>query len=348
MAAGSVRNKPIHSNDREFDDLTAIKGIGPTRQQWLRGSLGVHTYQNLAALSVAEIETRLKAEGQVAARSVIEGWLVQARELAAAAGSSASHVVAAAETEAGEEANSQVKAGLVSAQIAKLAEVEADGNVSLPAGEGEWKPFAAFVVEFQVRRMPGRAEEQRTKVHYMEADKEATWAGLEGQRLCQWMLAQLAKKEQPEQEETPRTEVKAPVTPPATVEITQIRAYQPPQTKALLGFGRAGQPFSGLIKGSDPFALEVSFGLVGPAAAELTKKQAVYQAQFNVHSLVTGANIHLGEAKPDVLVEGQLTYTAVLLQATLPPGMYRLRTLVTLQPVSAVPGYLEVPLLQVM
>ncbi|MHC4617193.1 MAG: hypothetical protein ACYTEQ_05505 [Planctomycetota bacterium] len=68
--------------NRESDDLTVINGIGPVRQRWLRESLDVYTLRDLAALSVDEIESRLKAEEQIISGSEIEAWIDQAQELA--------------------------------------------------------------------------------------------------------------------------------------------------------------------------------------------------------------------------------------------------------------------------
>lgn len=64
------------------DDLTKIKGIGPARQKWFVEAFAVSNFTDLAALSVDEIETRLKADGRSASRSEIEEWLVQANTLA--------------------------------------------------------------------------------------------------------------------------------------------------------------------------------------------------------------------------------------------------------------------------
>ena len=47
------------------DDLTAIRGIGASRQRWLAQEFGVRTYVQLAALAPDEIEARLKSAGTV-------------------------------------------------------------------------------------------------------------------------------------------------------------------------------------------------------------------------------------------------------------------------------------------
>jgi predicted flap endonuclease-1-like 5' DNA nuclease len=384
MTAAPTDEKPMNSSDREDDDLTVIKGIGPARQQWLRGSLGVRTYRDLAALSTDEIESYLKAEGQIVSRSDIEQWIARAQELAAAADLSS-------------------------------------GRVDSPTSEGEWQPFASFVVEFQAREVKRRAEEQRTTIHHMEADKGEAWPGIEGERLCQWMLEQVSEKVPREPEEAPnvipikdehgkivgsmsigepkvtlsgpfeispeeykaileapevvktslvvmvpesKTEEEAAPTreaalpeasivieepaaaPSVTVEIAQVRAFQPPDAETPTAVGEASQPFSGFVRSGEPFALEVFFELAGAGADDVVKRQTTYNAQFHVRNLTTRARKHLGGTKPAALVAGK-PLTAMLPQVSLQPGLYRLRVLVTLQDAPPIAGYFEVPLLQV-
>ena len=62
----------MHLGELPHDDLTILQGIGPARQQWLRASFGVRTFADLAALSPAAIEQRLKEDGQIARRLLIE------------------------------------------------------------------------------------------------------------------------------------------------------------------------------------------------------------------------------------------------------------------------------------
>ena len=99
------------ANATPRDDLTAISGIGPVRQQWLREELEVDTYQDLAAFTVDELEAQMREAGKSVSRSDIEHWLHEAQRLS---GSEAT----------AEEANSP---------------------------EEKWKPFASFVVEYQER-----------------------------------------------------------------------------------------------------------------------------------------------------------------------------------------------------
>lgn len=324
MTVGPTGESLMNLSNREGDDLTTIKGIGPARQQWLRESLGVRTFQDLTALSADEIESQLKAEGQVTSRRKIDGWLAQARKLAATAHSS-------------------------SRRVGELA-TAAGGTANSPPEEGEWQPFASFVVEFQARQIKGRAAEQRTTVHYMEADRSKMWPGIEGERLCRWMLGQLGEEAQrrTESEEESPVEARLAAVSPMTVEIIQIQAFQPPQTETPVGIGRAGQPFSGFVRSDEPFALEISFALAGPAAAEVAKKQVTYRAQFYAHNRSTDERTHLGDTKAAALVVGKVSYTATLPKASLQRGVYRLWALVTLLSRPPRIGHLEMPLLQVM
>jgi predicted RecB family nuclease len=161
----------MNSSDSEYDDLTVIRGIGSVRQRWLREALGVRTIPELAALSVDELETRLKAAGQVAPRHEIERWLTQARELAGAAEPASPQVIAATEEELGGAASDLANVDEALPRGLDLENSETGKKDRSPADEDGWKPFASFVVEFQVRQLAGQAQERQTKVHYMEADK---------------------------------------------------------------------------------------------------------------------------------------------------------------------------------
>ena len=72
----------MNTNKKKYDDLTEIKGIGLHRQKWLKKSFGVCTFSDLAALTVDEIETRLKTEGGGVGRKTIEVWIDQPKRSA--------------------------------------------------------------------------------------------------------------------------------------------------------------------------------------------------------------------------------------------------------------------------
>jgi hypothetical protein len=327
MGAGWTGEKAESASGR--DDLTAIKGIGPARQEWLRESLNVRTYQDLSVLSADEIETRLKAEGKAVSRNEIDGWLAQAQGLATAAADPALPHAAAS------------------------ANPEPRGNTNAPAGEGEWKPFASFVVEFQARQIDGQPRERRTVVHHIEADQGETWPGIACERLCQWMLDQWGEKaEQAPERAKPSPPARAAAAPPvsapsANFQVTQVWAFQPPQATTSACACKAGQIFQGSVRGSEPLAFEASLALTGPGAADVARERRAYRARFYARRLPTGTLIHLGDTRLGTLVEDRLAYTVRLPETSLPPGIYHLQVVAELRGQPPLLGYLEVPVLQV-
>ncbi|MGI9508722.1 MAG: hypothetical protein ACR2QJ_05160 [Geminicoccaceae bacterium] len=70
---------------KKDDNLEAIKGIGPERRKFLAKVFGIHTFSELAGLSVGQIEAALEGDkGPKVARSGIRKWLNQAEKIAAA------------------------------------------------------------------------------------------------------------------------------------------------------------------------------------------------------------------------------------------------------------------------
>lgn len=331
----------MNSREREYDDLTVISGIKEKRQQLLRDSLNVRTYLDLAELSIEEIESALKAEGQIVSRDAIREWIAQAKERAATVNSSSQH----------------------------------DKEHT---GDSEWTQFASFVVAFETRKVDDQIEEKRTTVHYVEEDTGETWqgpswSGIVSEQPCQWMLEQLDEKDwqQPKEErptqapptevprveppptepppvETTPTEPSPAEVPPMTVEITQIRAFQPPGINIPTGIGEANQPFIGLLRRGEPFVLEVAFVLPELAAADILTREIPYGANFYVRNMATGASLSLGDTEPDTIVSGKASYLAKLPdEVALQPGMYHLGVLLRLRSRPPSATHLEVPLLQV-
>ncbi|HBB34477.1 MAG TPA: hypothetical protein DC064_22475 [Cyanobacteria bacterium UBA9273] len=318
----------MNGNSTKYDNLTRIRGIGRVKQQWLRESLNIYTFRDLANLSINEIDSRLEAEGQSISKSEIAGWIEQARELVAA------------ELSAQQVENSPTEETELSQQVVQLAEAEPENNL-LPATEaGEWKSFASFVVEFQSRQLEGQVEEQRTKVRYVEADQSKIWSGIEREQIPTWMLDRLSHEMQGLSEAD--ICVKAN---PVNLEIVQIKAVQPPQTGISMVVEKASRLFPRIIKSGEPFMLEVSLQL---AEANFGQRQVTYRTQVYARNRSLGVTTHLGDTKPITLLQGQLSYTT-LLPATIlhRPGMYRLQFVSSIQGVPATPNCFEVPLLQV-
>ncbi|HEY9612231.1 hypothetical protein [Allocoleopsis sp.] len=363
----SLKGKNLTNiNGKNSDDLTKIKGIGPVKQKWLKELFNIHTCQDLAQLSVDEVESRLKTQGHTVSKSEIEGWIAQSQALATAELSSQpfvessdrgeeqfsnlptqeselfQHVMALADTEAEQPQSSSTTESELPQRILPSPNVEAGAIVSPLTNQDEWRKFASFRVEFQSRITEEQGEEQRTIIHYIEANKFQTWSEIGADQLQEWMLEQISEQM------CQSLAAESPVAvPPITLEITQIRALQAHQTPRPMVVAKGNRVFPYPLSYETPFALEVGFNLTGLTALHLTNKQVEYYAQFHVRNRMTGEVIHLGDTESATLTKGQLSYTAVLADITMEPGVYRLQAIVKLQCVPVTLGSFKVPLLQV-
>lgn len=311
---------------KRTDDLSQIKGIGPVRQQWLRESLGVYMFRDLAAWSAAEIEARLRAEGEILSLKEIARWITQARRLAAEAEPSSEQRI--------------------------HGESHEDAHSKSAASPAKWKPFASFVVEFQTRADADGEEELRTSVHHIEADTGLTWPGIESVQHCAWMRTQLG-----EQARGGRREIVAAPAPDATsvipnsqpaarVEIDQVRIFQPPESPQPTGITRGGLSFGAPIRGGESFALEAVFHILRPDAPGVVMEPVSCVAHFLARDFHTGVYTDLGNAPLDrSAAKAREGFVARLPQASLRTGLYRLRVLVTPE-LGVGSGYVEIPMLQ--
>ncbi|HEY9834281.1 MAG TPA: hypothetical protein V6D26_27260 [Stenomitos sp.] len=366
MTTSLKSNSLTNRNSKKSDDLTRIKGIGITKQKWLRELLNIHTFQDLAKLSVDEVESRLKKQGHTVSKSEIQGWIAQSQALATADLSSqqlvessdreeeqclnlptqenelSQHVMALADAEAEKPLDCSNQESESYQQVIGAAHAADKVNVSPFIPQDEWQTFASFRVEFQSRTIEGQGEEQRTSIHYIEANKCQNWSEIGADQLQEWMLEQISEQMcQSIAAESPLAAL------PITLEITQIRAFQPHQTSRPMVVEKGNRVFPRPLSREAPFALEVGFNLTGLTALHLTNKQVGYYAQFHVRNRMTGEVTHVGDTEPATLTKGQLSYTAVLNEIMLEPGVYRLQAVVKLQCVPATLGSFKVPLLQV-
>src|SRR5215203_3207972 len=127
----------IQPRQHHYDDLTQIKGIGHSTQQWLRETFAIYEYQDLAELSATELEQKLKADGKIASRSRIEQWLIQAVDLD------------------------------------KTTTTEKPAVDEITRSTASWKRVATFVVVFE--ESITHIGKYQTNVHHMEADVTQSW-----------------------------------------------------------------------------------------------------------------------------------------------------------------------------
>lgn len=315
----------------DFDDLTVIRGIGLARQKVLRELLDIYTYQDLAELPVSEIESRLKAEGQIVSRKSIESWVTQAKDLAG-------------------------RTGRTAQPDFETPGVNESGKSYSQGREDGWKPFASFVIEFQTRETDSKRYERRTTVHYMEEDTGTIWSGIVGTQLCDWILEQIGEPiDEPmdltleDQGLSPKKqeEVEIPVDEAVKVMVQQIRLFQPPNADIPIGILEDRKPFIGSVKANIPFTLEISFDITGGAVDNIIEKQVRCLVQSYAYELTVGDRIHLGDKELKNLEKGRYTYTLTLPETSLKNGKYRFWVLVGLDNGRTIPNYIEVPTLQI-
>jgi hypothetical protein len=311
---------------KRADDLCQIKGIGPVRQDWLRQSLGVYTFRDLAAWPAEDLEARLREEGEIVSTKEIARWIAQARRLA-------------------------TEGEPVSIAAADEAPPDEPRGGAL-ASPGKWKPFASFVVEYQSRFAADGREELRTSVHHIEADSGTAWPGIEPVKHCEWMRAQLAERERPR--ETTATMAAAAAGMPAVsqapaearVEIDQVLIFQPPEAQQPTGIARGGLPFGAPIRSGEAFALEAAYRVLGPEVSGNAAPPINCTAHFMARDFSAGDYTALGDALPEqTRAEMPKGFVARLPRVLLREGLYRLRVLVTPE-TGAAPGYAEIPMLQ--
>lgn len=373
--AGTSKEENLMDSD---DDLRKINGIGETRQPFIRQEFGVRTYREFAALTPTKVVTRFHNLGQhFVTLAQVEKWQAEAIRLATA--KETQHKgIADMITENDEAENTLVGGHQNPGVIGELAHRKIVEANDLPAGNGNWVCLhRAFIVEFWVRKFDDQVQDREVRVRMRKINEDGFWLEngddkepskiIAGEQLYRWMVQQLGEQSwsepttpsptqapplqpppvEPLQVEALPIQLSPVQTSPAKIKIIQIRAFQPPDAEKSIGIGQTGQSFQGVIGSGKPFSLEVSFSLTGEGVSDLAQKPANLKAQFYTRRNSTGEKLHLGDAQPEVFVQGQSFYTARLAQAILPPGTYRLQALVTFQAWSITPGFLEAPFLRV-
>ncbi len=338
MAKIQPQNIPTSNNYHDFwwDE---IKGIGQKRAEWLEDEFNVNNIAGFVALSSDEIVTRVQTANNIRWRlDEIESSIAKARELS-------------------------IEENIRPQQDAVAEDPKGLEILSSLDKEIEWEYVAAFNVEFKVRKGGNAEVEPEINVRPVEITKSGDWGDakgekptlVEGERIYQWMLGQLAKEALPDPKEEKQTETKDPLPgkgkkieiPAVRMKITKIQAFQPPQKQTPTITCQAGKPFLGFLVADQPFNLQVSFDLVGSDIEDITKKEIPYDVQFFARDFSFGKGSDLGTSEPETLVDSHTSYEAKLSGVTLSPGNYRLRVLVKVKNTPPISDFLEVPLLQV-
>jgi hypothetical protein len=198
----------------------------------------------------------------------------------------------------------------------------------------EWEKVASFTIEVQSRRT--KSTEQRTIVHHLEAGTIAIYPNIITETVQQWISNQLNTMITQSREKS------------AGLEITELRVIRSPQIAVEMVANQAHPLFPSPIEIGEPFTLQVAIKVVGSTATKLADQQLVYRAQCFAHNLSTQTKSCLGDVVTSAPISTSSAYTARFPEMTLEqPGIYRLTVWVTLQNISASPGYFKVPILQV-
>ncbi|MEZ4868366.1 MAG: hypothetical protein R3C14_43965 [Caldilineaceae bacterium] len=324
------------------DDFGRIKGIGPVRQRILKRELNLHTFHELAACSADTVGDLLKKHGHSVSPSTIEEWRMQASTFAAEKPSLDIAIPPAAPQKS-------------AAEIAGADKLSGHDD-TLHASEPEWEHIAAFVVEFQQRDTELQPE-QRTLIHHLEPDKTElyvgtgqgeTWPGMEGTRLCQWMVNQVQDQVRRRPINVTKVMAQPPAKSPAMVEITRLDIYQPPNAPTPILTGRKYQPLKSFVWSIQPLVFGVTCKVAGFDADQKPAHTVNLRAEFYTRNLNTGERKRLLETGAQLHDLREIYSTFRSPEITLAPGAYRLTVKVILQNIFAIIGFLEIPLLQVL
>lgn len=334
----------MNLSNRDFDDLKLIKGIGPARQRWFKRTLDVRTFKDLAALSVDEIESRLKVDNQIASRESIEAWIAQAHRRTEKA------TKATRTNKKGEKSKISTRRREENFEVPKTVDDYTERKAQSPIRGDGWKPFASFIIEYQEHTSKGQVK-YRTTAHHIEADNSTSWIGIEGELHCQWMLEQLGDRENnksfgieyPIEKHPAKRETRHLTKDSVVVRITEIRTFQPQKAGVPLGTGKPAKPFGSNIKCDIPFALEAHFELTGEPLANMSQKHIIFRARAYVQEQSTEESIYLGDMKSDIAVNGEIVHVARIPNIILPAGTYRLFVIVTVQSESVTPDFITLP-----
>lgn len=308
----------------KYDDLTSIKGIGHTRQEWFKNKLGVHTYQNLAMLSPDKILAQLRSDGMIASRGEVEKWIVQAQELADQKGN--------------------ISPGDWEPFASFVVEFQSR------RGKTESKELCTTVQHMEAdkeEKWPGIETEQLC--HWMRERVGKEVPAMEDQPMIGGKVPAIKDQVQV-RKEVPEMEKKHQIAPSPklpSITVNQVQAFQPPQAEKPTSISMPGQPFQGFIRSDKPFDLLETFSIIGLDPGDFQQRKIPYFVQFYARELPLGKWIHLGDTDPLILVEGQESYTAILTGISLPTGMYLLKVLTRIPSKPPVFIHHEVPMLQV-
>jgi hypothetical protein len=353
-----------NQNGKAYDDLTQIEGIGTVRQRWLRENLDVYTFKDLADLSPQQIDAQLRLDRKTVAFHDIERWIAQAQELVTAStdSSSASPVNQADTQSVSEPDEPHTSHSEDSLQPSSISLSHEDTN------RDEWTALASFVVEFQSRQTTDHNTEYRTLVRSLETERVRILPGLAAQQAQQWIWAQLDTQQlrsltdeslvasapnghehnattDPHQVQT-LTESTSESLPTTSICVTQVLAIQAMQPVVSMAVDASEPQMLGTLQAHKAFQPEIVFELPNFEPAHL-QAHPIMHIHVYAYNRATGSIAMVGHPHHVSIEQIQPQYVVMLPPVDLQQGLYRLKVLLNLEGVPSIPGYSEIPLLQV-
>ena len=219
----------------------------------------------------------------------------------------------------------------------RLVRVEADQG---RAGEDEGEQRISFIVRLTVDE---RGQPRRTEVEHAQSGKKESFPALDPQRLATFMEMCISPPliSEPTSPSVPspvteETRTPGPLGPASSLTVSDVRTF------------RKGAPgvTTLTLSPDEPFVIQAHLHLEGPEAPSLTAQAATLEMRVYAHEVTRGTSTLLITYSEN-LVENILEYTPQVLVPGLPPGLYRLVTLVTLQAPTKVVGHHDGPIVQV-
>ncbi len=378
-----------NQNGNIYDDLTQIEGIGVIRQRWLRETLNVYTFKDLAELAPQQIDIQLRHDRKPVALHDIERWIAQAQALVGLTGSNSS--ASNSNQAAPQPISNPMESALVESDPVESDPVESDSSQGITprqhssspsssiqeATPDQWEPLASFVVEFQSRQNPDHPEDQeyRTLVRCLDTERVRILPGLAAQQAQQWMWVQLddipmrslaeeslahpddngherdgastpTLGQPPSVETSSLEETSAPHTA-VSIRVTQVLIRQAMEPVVSMAFGSSEPQILGSLQAHRVFQPEIVFELCNLEPAQLQAHQVIVHIHVYAYNRATGSIVTVGAPHRVSIDQVESQYGVTMPAVNLQQGLYRVKVLLSLEGVPSIPGYSEIPLLQV-
>ncbi len=190
----------------------------------------------------------------------------------------------------------------------------------------------SFIVRLTVDK---HGQPRRTEIEPAESSRKKNFVGLDGERLVAFMNAYISPAIIPERV-IPVVPSHVEVVPPAPKPLRPKASLIVSDVRVL----RLGEPgFMTLtLAPEEPFVVQAHFQLLGPEAPSLTAHKCSYEMRVYANKVTSGKSMLLTTCSAE-LIQDVLEYKAPAEVPGLPPGLYRLSTVVTLGPHIMMAGF---------